>query len=167
MEKFYPVYNRNKRKLYNYVLQMVGSREISEDILQNVFMKLYENIGSIDKINNIDAWLFIAARNEIYTMYRKRSVRREHNKETDMTEVEYDGKVDLLNELELKDFKEHLTKQLGNISEEHREIFLLKEYGGFSYKEISEMLNIDVALVKSRLYKVRQKLIKQLRKIVN
>ncbi|MCB0744909.1 MAG: RNA polymerase subunit sigma, partial [Ignavibacteriae bacterium] len=49
---------------------------------------------------------------------------------------------------------------------EQKEVYLLKEYGGLSYKEISETLVIDVDLVKSRLYKVRQKLINKISKMV-
>ena len=57
--------------------------------------------------------------------------------------------------------------QLMYMPAEQKEVFLLKEYGGFSYKEISEMVNIDIELVKSRLHKVRKKIIDRLSRIIN
>lgn len=146
---------------------MTGNKDISEDIIQNVYLKLYENIETIDQIKNIDAWLFIIARNELFAMYRRKKIRRTYNSDADIHEIEFDSNNDLSNQIELDDFKNHLTKELAEIDQEQREVFLLKEYGGFSYKEISQMLNINLDLVKSRLFKVRQKLIKKLSKIVN
>jgi RNA polymerase sigma-70 factor (ECF subfamily) len=49
---------------------------------------------------------------------------------------------------------------------DQKEVYYLKEYGGFSYKEIAQMMEIDENLVKSRLYKVRQKLIKHISKMI-
>ena len=60
-----------------------------------------------------------------------------------------------------------VMKELDKIAIEQRDVFLLKEYSGFSYKEIANMMNIDEELVKSRLYKTRQKLINRLSKVVN
>jgi len=62
--------------------------------------------------------------------------------------------------------KKIILLELENISIEQKEIFLLKEYGGLSYKEIAVVSNIDENLVKSRLYKTRQKLIERISKIV-
>ena len=57
-------------------------------------------------------------------------------------------------------------KELENINPEQKEIFILKEYSGLSYKEIAVLTEIDEELVKSRLYKVRQKLIKRVSKLL-
>ena len=62
--------------------------------------------------------------------------------------------------------KELVMKELNRMPVEQREVFLLKEYGRFSYKEIAGMMEIDVELVKSRLHKTREKLIKRMSKII-
>ena len=69
-------------------------------------------------------------------------------------------------QFELKEMKNLILNELEKMSIEQKEIFLLKEYGGLSYKEISAISNIDENLVKSRLYKTRQKLINRLSKII-
>jgi RNA polymerase sigma factor (sigma-70 family) len=52
------------------------------------------------------------------------------------------------------------------MNEDFSEVFILKEYSGLSYKEIASLLEIDEDLVKSRLYKARQKLINKISKIL-
>ena len=60
---------------------------------------------------------------------------------------------------------------LGNLTDlmniEFREVFILREYTGLSYKEIASLLEIDEDLVKSRLYKARQKLVNKISKLVD
>ncbi len=51
--EFTIVFNRHKNKIFNYVLKMVNDRMLTEDIVQNVFLKLYENLDSIKNKNNI------------------------------------------------------------------------------------------------------------------
>ena len=68
--------------------------------------------------------------------------------------------------IELKEMKKIVLSELDKMEIEQKEVYLLKEYGGLSYKEISETLEIEINLVKSRLYKVRQKLINRISKLV-
>ena len=56
--------------------------------------------------------------------------------------------------------------ELNGMAFEQREVFILKEYAGLSYKEIASVMNIDESLVKSRLFKTRQKLVKRLGPII-
>jgi len=63
---------------------------------------------------------------------------------------------------EKQEFKLILDNELNALPEEQKEVFVLKEFSDFSYKEIASMMSISEELVKSRLYKVRQKLIKKM-----
>ena len=65
------VFNRHKKKIYNYALRMVSDKMIAEDVVQNVFIKLYENLGKIRNKKSISFWLFKTARNEIYSHFKK------------------------------------------------------------------------------------------------
>ena len=84
----------------------------------------------------------------------------------DADDVDIDSSVKLDEDFELKEMNQLIMKELIKIPIEQREVFLLKEYSGLSYKEIACMMSIDEDLVKSRLYKTRQKLISRLSKIV-
>jgi RNA polymerase sigma factor (sigma-70 family) len=84
----------------------------------------------------------------------------------DTDDLEIDASIRLDEEFEIQEMKEIIMKELDKLSVEQRDVFLLKEYGGLSYKEIAEIMKIDEELVKSRLYKTRQKLIYKLSKVV-
>jgi RNA polymerase sigma-70 factor (ECF subfamily) len=70
------IYNRFKKKLYNYVLKMTQDIMLTEDIVQNIFLKLFQNIYSIRYKENINYWLFTTARNEVYGFYRRKRISR-------------------------------------------------------------------------------------------
>ena len=84
----------------------------------------------------------------------------------DTNEIEINSSVKLEEELELKELHELIMNELDKLEIEQREVFLLKEYGNLSYKEISDVMKIDENLVKSRLYKTRQRLIAKLSKVI-
>ena len=161
--QFTLLYNRYKKRLYNFLLKLSGNRITAEDITQSVFLKLFENFEKLNNKENANFWLFRTARNEYYNYY-KREKRKNEFDENIISNREDDFKLE--NYVEIKEIKKIVLGELEKMQEEQKEVYLLKEYGGLSYKEISETLDIDVNLVKSRLYKVRQKLINKISKIV-
>ena len=136
---------------------------VAEDVVQTVFVKLYENYGELKQKESANYWLFTAARNEYYNYYRKHKRVIELN-ESVLSDEHTD--YELEKSVELKDMKKIVLQELNKMSDDQKEVYLLKEYGGLSYREISKTMNIDVELVKSRLYKVRQKLISKISKYV-
>lgn len=145
---------------------MLSDRMICEDIVQNVFVKLFQNMKKIKNKERIDVWLFTTTRNEIYSFYRTKRTHIDQFGVQDIDDVEIDSSIKIDEEFEFKEMREMIMKELDNFSVEQRDVFLLKEYGGLSYKEIAEIMKIDEELVKSRLYKVRQKLIYKLSKVI-
>lgn len=160
------IFNRYKVKLYNYVLKMINDRMTAEDIVQNVFLKLYDNMHLIKNRQSINFWLFRAARNEVFMFYRKKKTHKDQFGVTDTEELEIDAGYDLEDILDKKEIKRLIDNELEGMPEEQGEVFLLKEYGGLSYSEISAVMEIEERLVKSRLYKTRQKLINKLSGII-
>jgi RNA polymerase sigma-70 factor (ECF subfamily) len=145
---------------------MVNDRLTCEDIIQNVFLKLFENLKRIRNAESIQYWLFSTVRNEIYSYYRKKKVRIDQFGSDDTDEIDIESPDKIENDLDNKEMNEIILNELKKMAIDQREVFLLKEYGGLIYKEIAEVMNIDEELVKSRLFKTRQKLIKRLSKIV-
>ena len=164
--EFTLIYNQHKTKLYNYARKMLGDTMMCEDIIQNVFEKFFENINSIRNSERVDVWLFTTTRNAIYTYYRMKKIRVDQFNVLDTDEIEIDSSVNLEEALELKELHELIMNELNKLEVEQRDVFLLKEYGNLSYKEISEVMKIDENLVKSRLYKTRQRLIAKLSKVI-
>ncbi len=159
-------YNRYKSKVYNFTLKMVNNTDIADDIVQDVFIRLFENYSKIQNKNSILFWIFKTTRNLIYSYYRDKqkleSIISIDNEDGEYIEI--DSNEDLLSNYELKELKQMIQIALDTIPVDQKEIYILKEYGELSYKEIAELLNIDEELVKGRLFKARQKLIRILSK---
>lgn len=144
---------------------MLNDKEMCYDVVQTVFLKFFENFHLIKDKESTKSWLFTTARNEVFSIYRKKKVRK--NVFTYEDEEELDSsQEDFSEEIEMKEIKELLQIELDDLPEEQKEVYILKEYGGLSYKEIADTLGIEEDLVKSRLYKTRQKLIKRLSKVL-
>ncbi len=137
-----------------------------EDIVQTVFLKFFENINGIRNKSSIPNWLFTTTRNEIYTYFRGKKVKVDQFNVTDTEEIELNSKVNLEDSYEMKELKNLIMRELEKMPFDQREVYLLKEYGQLSYKEISTVMGIDENLVKSRLFKIRQKLISKLSHLV-
>lgn len=159
------IYNRYKTPLYNYVLKITFNKDLCGEIVQNVFVKFYENMGNIRNESSIPFYLFKSARNLIYENFRRRKYTEipiENNSDFLGPEVSLDPSE----AFETEELRELILNELNKLPEEQREVYLLKEYGGLSYKEAASVLEISEELVKSRLYKTRQKLINKITKLI-
>ncbi len=139
---------------------------VCEDIVQNVFMKLFENLEKIRNKNSIQFWLFTSVRNEIYSYFRSKKVKVDQFNVADTDDLEIASEEVLNNEIENKEIKELILKELAGMDFEQSEVFHLKEYGELNYREIADVMEISEDLVKSRLFKTRRKLIRNLSKIL-
>ena len=146
---------------------MTYDRMLTEDIVQDIYLKLFESLERIENIESIDFWIFKTARNEVYQFYRTKKSHIDRYNRSDIYEETILSDDSVEEAIERADLRKHIEEQLKFMPVEQKEVFLLKEYGGFSYKEISELLDIDIELVKSRLNKVRNKLIYRITKIIN
>jgi RNA polymerase sigma-70 factor, ECF subfamily len=153
--EFTVIYNHHKKGLYNYVLMITRSAMIAEDIVHNVFMKLYDKYDTINEKDKLDRWLFATARNEAMGYFRKVKVRREEDLEI------LEGmsmRMDPGGILEDKEAGVLIERELKEMEPAQSEVFRLKELSGMSYNDIAEELEITEELVKSRLFKARKKL---------
>lgn len=142
---------------------MVNDKMLTEDIVQNVFIKLFENLENLREKEFVATWIYTTARNEVFD-----HLRRKKRKPLEITEddFEFTSEDDLVIDYESIELKKIVLTELEKLPEEQREVYLLKEYSGLSYKEIADIQKIDEVLVKSRLFKTRQKLIKRISKLV-
>jgi RNA polymerase sigma-70 factor (ECF subfamily) len=138
----------------------------ADDIVQNVFLKLYENLDKIHNKQSIQFWLFKTTRNEILALFRNNGIKKLYDNAFDVEEIEIESPGSLSEEIESKELSKMILSELDNLNEDFREVFILREYSGLSYKEIATLLEIEEDLVKSRLYKARQKLINKISKFV-
>lgn len=145
---------------------MLNDKMRADDIVQDVFIKLFENLNNIHNKQSIQFWLFKTARNEMMAFLRNTRNKKFITEAVDIENFEIENKISLADEIENTELKKLILNELEVMNENFSEVFILKEYSGLSYKEIASLLEIDEELVKSRLYKARQKLLNKISKLV-
>lgn len=140
---------------------MINQKELAEDLTQTVFIKLNHHKENINEENKIPAWLYKTARNEVYQHLRKN-----YSAKVVALDYELQSSNDIANDFENDELIELMNRELNKVADEQREVFILREYSGMSYKEIADLLEINVDVVKSRLYMARQQLLKKLSKFI-
>lgn len=159
--EFTLVYNRYKSGVYFYIYKMLNNKILVEDIVQDVFIKFFENLEVIRQKESSAAWIYKTARNEVYQHLRQKKA--DH---IEFEEADYNTDYDFVEQYENKEIRELISRELDSLPVDQKEVYLLKEYSGLSYKEIASIQNVDEDLIKSRLFKVRQKLIKRISKLI-
>ncbi len=155
-------FNEYKFALYNYAVKILGENETAEDVVQNTFLRLYENLDKIRDEEKIKSWIFITARNEIFGLFRQKKKTIYGYEQTD--EGFRKHPADFIETAETIDLLKH---EISNLDVTNREILILREFGQLSYKEISEITGLEVSKIKNRLFKTRKKLMKKLKSLEN
>ena len=144
VEAYNVLVSRWEKRVFNYLLRLVGQREDALDLSQDVFLKAYQNLKKLDDPAKFPGWLFRIAHNEAYSLLRKNRPEGEMTVEPKMAESS--GRMFPI-ELNLA-----VRSALGRLSDDQREAVLLKVYQGFKFEEMAEILSCPVSTVKSRLY---------------
>lgn len=151
-EAFQILYKKYREGIYRFCLRMLGSESEAKDAFQDTFVKVYEHREEFYG-KHFSSWIFTIARNICLNMIR---ARREHDS---FNEVFHAKKMPKYTDVGLKRYIDSAIQQL---PEKLREAFILREYEECSYKEIADILDVDLSLAKVRVYRAR----KQLRKIL-
>ena len=136
--------SRWEKRIFNYLLRLLGDREDAMDLSQEVFLKAYQNLGKLEDTARFGPWLFRIAHNEAFSHLRKK--RPEVEWEPGLTEQVSRPRLEPL-ELALA-----VQRALTRLSEDQREAIVLKVYQGFKFEEMAEVLGCPVSTVKSRVY---------------
>ena len=144
VEAYNLLISRWEKRVFNYVLRLVGSREDALDLSQDIFLKAYQNIRKLDDTSRFAPWLFRIAHNEAYSLLRKR--RPEVDTE-DSGVADRESPRTFPIELSIA-----VTSALDRLTADQREAVVLKIYQGFKFDEMAEILSCPVSTVKSRLY---------------
>jgi len=149
VEAYNLLISRWEKRVYNYLLRLVGNREDALDLSQDVFLKAYQNLRKLEEPGRFAPWLFRIAHNEAYSMFRKRRPEAETEAEPEATEAEisFGGSGVFPIELSLA-----VATALDRLGADQREAVVLKIYQGFKFEEMAEILDCPVSTVKSRLY---------------
>ncbi|HKL67691.1 MAG TPA: RNA polymerase sigma factor [Bacteroidales bacterium] len=140
-------------RIYRFVLKSMGDSERSRDIVQDCYEKLWINVEEIE-FGKTRAWLFSTAHNAMIDIFRKEKKMVMDNKIRE--DVHEDGYSDL---------NEILHACLAKLNESYRTVILLRDYEGYSYKEIGEITGQTESQVKINIYRARMTMRKMIGKL--
>ncbi len=139
VEFFEILMNRYKNNIHNFILRYISSREDSEDLTQEIFVKVFFKISSFDSSKaSFKTWLFTIAKNSIYNKL----------KEKKMVRLTYD--VEDTNNV-VGDNDDIVQTGLNKLDKKYRLVLIMYYIEGFKYKEISEILKLPINTVKTRI----------------
>ena len=154
--------NRYRNRLLNFVFQILGDSDISEDIIQDTFLRLYEKKHYYKKIAKFSTWIYTIARNLANTELRKKSRRKiVYLSQMSNQKKDYDLTADdpcLNKEIENKFFLKKIYAAIENLPENYKTVIILRDIQELSYDEISNIISVPLGTVKSRINRARLKL---------
>ena len=149
----------HQNRLYASMLQVTGSAEEAEDVVQEAFIRAFMKLHSFQGNSQFFTWIYRIAFNFALTRRRRNrsKVSLDQLRESGGTEIVVDQEAaeEPLLRLERVVVVREALKEL---SEDHRAILVLREMEGFSYEEISEITQISIGTVRSRLSRARSQL---------
>ncbi len=155
--------SRYQNRLLNFVYRTTGDRERAEDLVQEVFVRVYRHIHRFDRSRKFSTWIYTIASNLAKNELRNRSrnplvlfqtIRR--NWEDDDRPLQFEDPASRPDDLYRKrHLREVVEDAVDKLPPHHRNVFVLRELEGKSYEEIAEITSCNLGTVKSRLNRAR------------
>ncbi len=147
---FYNLYERYSKRLYGFVLRYLKQSEDTEEIVQEVFVKVWENRNKIATYSSLESFLFTIAYNATISLLRKRLTEKKYlDHVKSLQQLDYVS--DAFGEIQFKELNERIQVLLNKLTPRQKEIYLLNREKGLSHEEIAKLLNISRNTVKKHM----------------
>jgi len=162
MDQFGELIKPFKDKMFRFALRMVGSTDVAEDVVQEVFIKLWKKRDYIDQIKNLEAWCMQLTRNLSIDKLRSKHRRTE----------DLDGHYELQDKGRnpeektiSSDIYTKIRTMIQALPEKQKMVIQLRDIEGYSYQEIADTLELPLNQVKVNLFRARNTIKKQILKL--
>jgi RNA polymerase sigma-70 factor (ECF subfamily) len=163
---FREIVERYQTKVFSIIYGILRNHNDAEDISQQVFAKVYFSIKNFDSRSSLLTWIYKITVNECYDYLRKKRVRKlvyesdfsaDDAQRMEASEPAVDQAAPVDKQLAQRDL---VVKLLAKVSQEDRNLILLKEVEGHSVEELAAMTGLNENTIKVKLFRARQKLVK-------
>jgi len=169
-----PLVEKYKRMVYRLAMQITKNHADADDVMQEVFIKVYRSIRTFRKGAAFETWLYRIAVNEALNFVKRRKRQRESALEA-ASEAEYEAitryRAQIANDphvhAEKAELRHHVTEAVNNLPPKHRTVVILHEFEALTHAEIASILNCSEGTVRSRLHYARKKLRTMLKSYVD
>ena len=142
-----------KNKLFRFAFRLLGSSEEAKDVVQEVFIRVWNGRDQMASIDNMEAWCMRITRSLSLDKIRARQ-----RKATDPIEENFDIQNDSRTPYEATENSENMqriSQLIASLPEKQRQVMHLRDIEGYSYNEICEILELDMNQVKVNLFRAR------------
>lgn len=144
------IYKKYSRRLYHFVFRYVKQEMDAEEIVQEVFVKVWKSRDSINIYSSFESFLFTIAHNATVNLLKKRATEQKYVDHVKSLQYVNDT-YELTDEIHYKELLHKFQGLLDELSPRQQEIFKLSREEGLSHKEIAEKLGISTNTVKNHL----------------
>lgn len=155
VDKLSHLFERHNEKLYNFFLKMTSNRELSEDLVQEVFLRILKYRQTYRGDGNFNTWMFQIARNARIDYFRKQKNEKVMENEIDLAVSE---EPDPENQLNQNQEVEMIKKALNQLPDDKKEILVLSRYQNVKYAEIAKLHHCKVGTIKAKVHRALQDL---------
>jgi RNA polymerase sigma-70 factor (ECF subfamily) len=151
---FSGIFRQHEHRLYTLALRLTKSDQAAKDIIQEVFLKLWDQRMSIHSIHNMEAWLYRLTENKVIDFLRKVSA------DSRLKKMIWDHLQQIVNESEqylaAKEYNGIIQKAIDQLPPQRRLIYQLHKEDGMNYQQIADELQISRHTVKNQLFSAVQ-----------
>ena len=157
-EAYELIVEKYEKPLLRYILRISNiNREEAEDLLQNVFLKAYQNLNDFDTKLKFSSWIYRIAHNEVISAWRKKSVRCEEvNLEKTEAAQLIASTLDIPKQTDEKLLAGFVRETLGRIPQKYREVLILRYLENKDYAEISDILRRPMGTVATLISRAKK-----------
>jgi len=147
---FYQIYERYSNRLYCFVYRFIKQASDAEEIVQEVFIKIWEMRHKIDAYSSFESFLFTIAYNATMSLFRKRLSEKKYVEHIQSLQ-QFTKAPDLIDEVQFNDLNEKIQNLVDHLTPRQQEIYRLSRESGLSHHEIAQKLNISAGTVKKHI----------------
>jgi RNA polymerase sigma-70 factor (ECF subfamily) len=155
------VWTHYHKRIGFYISNLIPFNHPSfDDIFQDVMIKIYENLHTFNPLHSFKSWIYRIARNHCIDYLKNKSESMYNSSDIEIERVEHNEnpeKIFMHQELSRK-----IEQYLGTLPPRDREISFLRFYENMKYRDIGEILGMNVSTVKSRVYAIQKNLAREL-----
>jgi len=153
-----------KNKLYRFAHRLLGDATEAQDVVQEVLIKVWRREDDLAKVENMEAWCMRITRNLAYDKLKSKHIRQTEAMPEGM-ETRIATEENPHSSTETKDMIARIRQMMTRLPDKQRQVMQLRDIEGYSYKEIGEIMDLDMNQVKVNLFRARKQIRTNLSKL--